>query len=206
MEKIIHFLKETYAPLSIIVYGSYANGTNNLNSDFDALVITHEGVKKHITDIIDGVKLDVFVYPAELFKDTDVCQEFIQIFDGNIVLDTDDIGLNLKNNVTEYIKKTTNKPREEIHDEIIWCKKMLERTKRNDVEGAYRYHWLLVDSLQIFFSIINQYYFGPKKSLNFLQEEYPTAYELYSNALTTPLSYETLEPWITYMEDYFTNQ
>lgn len=71
------------------------------------------------------------------------------------------------NNVAEYIKDTMNKPKDEIHDDIIWCKKMLEQTKRNDVEGAYRYHWLLVDSLQIFISIINQYYFGPKKSLNF---------------------------------------
>ena len=34
VDKIITYLQEKYMPLSIIVYGSYANGTNDLNSDF----------------------------------------------------------------------------------------------------------------------------------------------------------------------------
>ena len=41
LEKIIEYIKQKYNPLSIILYGSYANGTNNLNSDFDALVLQH---------------------------------------------------------------------------------------------------------------------------------------------------------------------
>ena len=38
-DKIIDYLKKTYQPESIIVYGSFADGSANLNSDFDALII-----------------------------------------------------------------------------------------------------------------------------------------------------------------------
>ncbi|MBQ5643591.1 MAG: nucleotidyltransferase domain-containing protein, partial [Bacteroidaceae bacterium] len=40
LEQVIEYIKKKYNPLSIILYGSYANGTNNLNSDFDSLVIS----------------------------------------------------------------------------------------------------------------------------------------------------------------------
>ena len=39
MEEIINYLNQKYQPLSLILYGSYANGTNNAGSDFDVLVI-----------------------------------------------------------------------------------------------------------------------------------------------------------------------
>ena len=39
LEQIIEYIKRNYNPISIILYGSYADGTNNLNSDFDSLVI-----------------------------------------------------------------------------------------------------------------------------------------------------------------------
>lgn len=42
---IIKYIMETYSPEAIIVYGSYADGSANENSDFDALVIT-DSVKK----------------------------------------------------------------------------------------------------------------------------------------------------------------
>ena len=61
MEQIIEYIKQKYSPLSIIVYGSYAIGTNNLNSDFDALVFSQHHSQFHDTSFVDGVQLDVFV-------------------------------------------------------------------------------------------------------------------------------------------------
>lgn len=40
VREIIEYIKSRYAPLSVIVYGSYADGSNNAGSDFDALVLT----------------------------------------------------------------------------------------------------------------------------------------------------------------------
>ena len=38
-DKIIDYLEKTYQPESIIVYGSFADGSANLNSDFDVLLL-----------------------------------------------------------------------------------------------------------------------------------------------------------------------
>ena len=67
VDKIITYLQEKYMPLSIIVYGSYANGTNDLNSDFDALVIYDDSNQIHDTSFVNGIQLDVFVYPLSYF-------------------------------------------------------------------------------------------------------------------------------------------
>jgi len=85
LEQILHYIRHKYDPISIILYGSYANETNDLNSDFDALVISAEHEPYHDTSFVDGVQLDVFVYPASCFAGDYDCEDFIQIFDGRIV-------------------------------------------------------------------------------------------------------------------------
>ena len=68
MEPIIKYIKEKYFPEAIIVYGSFADGSSNENSDFDALIIT-DNVKTHDASIVDGTVLDVWAYPAQIFKE-----------------------------------------------------------------------------------------------------------------------------------------
>ena len=46
MDKIVTYLKDTYQPDAIIAYGSFADGSENKNSDFDALVIA-DNVRMH---------------------------------------------------------------------------------------------------------------------------------------------------------------
>ena len=104
LENIIEYIKQKYNPLSIILYGSYANGTNNLNSDFDALVITADHGRFHDTSFVDGIPLDVFVYPAKYFESSYSCEDFVQIFDGRIVTDSSGIGKALQETVRAYLK------------------------------------------------------------------------------------------------------
>ena len=57
-DKIIDYLKKTYQPESIIVYGSFADGSANLNSDFDTLIIAGKERmedKKILLDNIDKI-------------------------------------------------------------------------------------------------------------------------------------------------------
>lgn len=63
MEQILSYLVETYAPKAILVYGSYADGSDNEHSDFDALVISGCQGRSHDMSMVNGVTLDVFVYP-----------------------------------------------------------------------------------------------------------------------------------------------
>ena len=79
---------------------------------------------------------------------------------------------------------------------------MLVRSGRNDAEGFFRWHWVLVDSLEIYFDIIGRYYYRPKKSLRYLGETDKNGFALYEAAMRefTP---DALEKWIAHLELIF---
>ena len=131
MKQIIEYIKQRYNPLSIILYGSYANGTNNLNSDFDALVISDDHEQFHDTSFVDGIQLDVFVYPASYFEGDYDCNDFIQIFDGKIIVDRDEQGKALQAKVQSYLQNRPQKSRAEIDASVSWCIKMLARDRKS---------------------------------------------------------------------------
>lgn len=197
-EKIISYLVKKYNPEAIITYGSYADGSANEYSDFDALIIARSSVK-HDSSIVCNTVLDVFVYSPDVFKTKYNPEEFVQIFDGKIELDKRGNAKNLKDKVLQYIEEKPIKTREEIHQEIEWCKKMLLRTSRGDAEGYFRWHWLLEDSLEIYFDVVKQKYFGPKKALRQMKKHDPKSYEIYENALKN-FQQETLSAWIKRLE------
>ncbi|MBQ8237693.1 MAG: nucleotidyltransferase domain-containing protein [Oscillospiraceae bacterium] len=200
MEQIIAYIKQKYNPLSIILYGSYANGTNNLNSDFDSLVISYDHEQFHDTSFVNGIQLDVFVYPACYFDGDFDCSDFIQIFDGKIIADREDKGKTLQARVISYLQNRPQKSNAEIEASIDWCIKMLARAKRNDAEGLFRWHWVLIDSLEIFCEVMKQPYFGPKKSLKWMEENHPVAFECYQKALED-FRMDSLENWIAYIRN-----
>lgn len=199
LNQIIEYISKTYNPVSIIVYGSYASKTNNLNSDFDSLVISKNHEQYHDTSFVNGVQLDVFVYPVSYFEKDFDCNDFIQIFDGIIFMDNDDLGKNLQNKVISFLENRPNKTKAELKSSVDWCAKMFERTKRGDAEGMFRWHWVLIDSLEIFCDIAHHPYLGPKKSLLWMKENFPEAFTKYKNALEE-MNSETLENWVSYIE------
>lgn len=201
MNNIIEYIKQQYQPLSIIVYGSHADGSRTPDSDFDALVISQDHEEFHDISFLNGTQLDVFVYPASYFKNEFDCGEFIQLHDGDILMDTNEIGLSLKQKVLSYIAALPHKSDEDLRNQIAWCKKMLVRTKRGDAEGMFRWHWLLVDSLEIFCDTVKQRYWGPKKTLRWMEKAYPEGFLYYTSALTEQKA-EYLERWISYLERF----
>lgn len=206
MEKIISYIREKYAPVSILVYGSFSDGSNNEHSDFDAVVISSNHARCHDDAFVDGVQLDVFVYPISwLESEKWEPADFIQLMDSKVVYDTNEYGASLKQQVTAYVQSISCKEKEEIRTEVEWCKKMLLRTRRNDAEGMFRWHWLLIESLEIFCDAVGHPYFGPKKSLRWMERQYPEAYTCYKNAL---FRFETaaLESWIDYLEQCINSQ
>lgn len=196
--KIIDYIVNQYEPHTIILYGSYADGSNNTNSDFDALVITDKQCVSHDGNEVDGVLLDIFIYNTSHFNNEIDYEKYVQIHDGNIVLDRRELGKKLQDNICRYIKNLTNKSDEEKQYAVEWCEKMLLRAGRDDIEGCFRWHWLLVDSLEIYFNLCNTYYYGPKKSLTKMKQQDPEAYRCYNKALTE-FSYESLRKWISYL-------
>lgn len=195
MKRMIDYLAETYAPHAILLYGSYADGSNNTGSDFDALLITDQVCAAHDGRVIDGVPLDVFIYHTSKFEGEVDCRDFLQLHDATVLLDSRGMGLRLKEKVLAYIERMPQKSREEKLHLVEWCEKMLLRAARGDAEGYFRWHWLLADSLEIYFSLCGERYWGPKKALVKLKELDPEAFRLYSQALST-FRYEAARSWI----------
>ena len=106
LEKIIEYIKQKYNPLSIILYGSYAN------SDFDALVISYDHEQFHDTSFVNDIQLDVFVYPASYFDGEFDCNNFIQIFDGKIIVDNEERGKTLQMKVLSYLQNRPQKQKQ----------------------------------------------------------------------------------------------
>lgn len=198
-EHILQYLIDTYDPEAIITYGSYSDGSANAHSDFDALIIA-EHSSTHDGSVVCGVTLDVFIYPESTFAENYNPQDFIQVYDGVIEFDKRGTAQKLKEAVRQQLGSRTHKTAAVISQEIEWCKKMLLRTGREDAEGYFRWHWLLTDSLEIYFDIIKEPYFGPKKSLRHLAEIDREGFKKYENALKH-FDHDTLADWICYMAD-----
>ncbi len=197
--EILNYLMGTYLPVTIIVYGSYANGTAGESSDFDALVVVREGEERHDTAVIDGVPLDVFVYPVSYFDSFDP-ESVLQIYGGNAVLDNSSgFGEKLLMTVSEYVE-SKKKSGEEIWEEIEWCKKMLLRITGEGAEPLFRRCHLLTESLQIAADVYGFPYLGSKKCIKMLEEKYPAAYQVYHSALkmNDPMR---LTIWVSFLSE-----
>lgn len=200
-EKIIRYLVDKYSPSVLISYGSFADGSANAGSDYDALLI-YNGRECHDSTVIDGTPLDVFCYPVENFSDDYDPEKYIAVFDGVIIIDTDSLGQSIKDRVRGFIDGAPKKDRDELRHEVEWCRKMLVRSGRNDAEGLFRWHWVLVDSLEIYFDIIGRYCYGPKKSLRYLGEIDKKGFALYETAMRE-FTRDALEKWISHLESVF---
>ena len=101
---ILDYLVETYHPDALLVYGSFADGSANAGSDFDALVIA-DRPKAHDASVVDGTVLDVFVYPLEAFRGDYDPEEYLQVFDGEILLDRSGLAAQLQERVRDYLAR-----------------------------------------------------------------------------------------------------
>lgn len=197
-DKIIQYLIKAYNPESILMYGSFVDGSNNENSDFDALIIA-DSTTKHDSTVIEGTTLDVFVYSPEIFQSDYSIEDFLQVFDGVIVLDKNGLVTKLKRSVELYLEEKQNKSEEEHRQDIDWCHKMIKRTLRKDCEGYYRWHLLLTESLQIYCDAKKIPWFGPKKAIQKMALIDSSGYQLYSLAVKEFTS-ESLIDWIAFIE------
>ena len=104
LEQIIEYIKRNYNPISIILYGSYADGTNNLNSDF------------------------------------------VQIFDGKIIVDSNERGKALQMKVISHIQNRPQKSKAEIDAiSLFWSEKDLKWMEQNHPIAFVHYKTALED-------------------------------------------------------------
>ena len=205
MQDVLSYLAAEYDPLAIIVYGSFADGTQNLFSDFDALLITEGGERRHDDRFVDCTQLDVFIHPLSDFQGDYDASEFTHVYGGQILLDRGGTAAALLDKVRQSVEGQAHKTRDELRLDVSWCEKMLRRSERTDAEGSYRRHWLLVDSLEIYTQLRAWPYLGPKKALRQLEKKDREGYALYEKALCEG-DYSSLADWVGYMKARFENK
>ncbi len=197
LENVKNYLKKQYNCHSIILYGSFSNGTYTDESDIDVICFCDTTLQKNDTTVINGRQLDAWIYDTNMMTKP---KELLHINGGKILLDEKDLCTRLLENIDEYFNKGPQKlTLEEINFKKNWLKKMLNRAKKGDVEGNFRYHWMLVDSLEMYFGIKGLWYLGPKKSLNCLKENDTGAYKLFKDALSIDSSLEKAEKLIDFI-------
>ena len=202
MQDILSYLAAQYDPVAIIVYGSFADGAQNLFSDFDALLITENGERRHDDSFVDCTRLDVFIHPLSDFQGDYDAAEFTRLYGGQILLDRNGVAAALLDKVQHFVDGQARKTREQLRPDLSWCEKMLRRAERTDAEGAYRRHWLLTDSLEIYTELRGWPYLGPKKALRQLEKKDREAYALYEKALCEG-DYSSLADWVGHMKARF---
>lgn len=196
MERIIEYLKSTYDPISILLYGSYADGTNDETSDFDCMLIVPKKDKNHDDAVIDGVQLDCFIFTEEEVQNEEV-YPYLTAYDSNIVLDNG-IGAGLKRRVHEYVAEHTNTAKEEKDFLISWIQKTVARITKNDDEGNMRAVSFLAESLADYFVLRDMFYFGSKKAIRYLKKEDTEGYVLFHDAVTVR-SNDAIIKWAEYI-------
>ncbi|MCI6064636.1 hypothetical protein MR818_04525 [bacterium] len=95
-----------------------------MNSDFDSLVISYDHEQFHDTSFVNGIQLDVFVYPVSYFEGEFDCDDFVQIFDGKIIVDSNERGKALQMKVISHMQNRPQKSKAEIDAiSLFWTEK-----------------------------------------------------------------------------------
>ena len=186
---IIEELK-THGVHTIILYGSRARGDFTSSSDIDMLGFRDEGEEERIARWDEAYRcyLDIFIEPVQAFNDA-----YLRLFGGKILLDKDDFGKQLLAEVNRVMQKPFQLSKNEWQSRVIWYKKMIERAKKQDIEGLYRHQWVLHTLIEDFFAFRGMHYLGPKQGFQYLKKHHPEIYLTYEKALLSPNHVEILK-------------
>lgn len=196
MERILEYLQNTYNPISILLYGSFADGTNDQTSDFDCMLIVSEKGKNHDDAVIDGIQLDCYIFTEDELQSKNI-DTFLTAYNCSIVLDNG-IGAELKRRVHNYVEENTNTSKEEKDFLISWIQKTVVRIAKNDDEGNMRAVSFLAESLMDYHILRDIFYFGSKKAIHYLKKEDAEGYALFHSAVTLR-SNDAIIKWAEYI-------
>jgi predicted nucleotidyltransferase len=151
VDELKHYLIKKYEPHLIILYGSYIRSDFTQESDVDVICFTDKVCPENDTSILCGLQLDAWIYNSDLIKKV---EQYLHIRDGEIIYDQYSIGNNFLNEINQiYIKGPEKLDEKQKLFLNSWLSKMLRRSQKGDPEGNYRFHWMLKDSLEVYFNV-----------------------------------------------------
>lgn len=193
------YLIKKYNCHTIILYGSYSRNDYTEESDVDIVCFSDTATEdKNDVDMYEGKQLDVWIYPTEK---TNHPEQFLRILKGEIWLNEKDRAEAFLSTIQRLFDEGPTKLSNEQKDFLkAWLRKMHIRSKKDDIEGNFRFHWMLKDSLEIYFELKGLWYLGPKLSFRWLQANDTSAYELFNNAFAAEAKPHSIEQLLDYIE------
>ena len=199
MEKIIRYLEETYHPRALLVYGSFARGDNDEYSDFDCLIIVDAKSRNHDDTVLNGIRLDCFIYTAEETA-TENPDIFLPVYSAHIVTD-DGTGKALQERVRKYVDSRRKMDVSEKEFIVSWYRKTISRMQKSDDEGNFRAISLFRESLEDYFLLRDLFFFGSKEASLYLKQNDPVGFDLFHEAVTERTD-DSIRVWAEYVIAY----
>ncbi|MBD7965863.1 nucleotidyltransferase domain-containing protein [Fictibacillus norfolkensis] len=198
LKEIEAYLLKKYDCHTIILYGSYSRGDHTKESDVDLICFSDSVTEdRNEVEFIDGKQLDAWIYPTEKMKQS---EPFLRVHKGEIWINkkglAEDFLTGIQNTFEQGPKQLTD---DEKDFQKSWLKKMQVRSAKNDIEGNYRFHWMLKDSLEIYFELKGEWFLGPKVSFRWLKENDPMALNLFERALAAGSTDKSTKKLIDYL-------
>ncbi|MDA8441755.1 MAG: nucleotidyltransferase domain-containing protein [Peptococcaceae bacterium] len=181
LDELRNYLVNKYGCHLIILYGSYATGEYTAESDIDVVCFCDDVGVENDTTVLSGRQLDAWIYSTGSLNNI---EPYLHITDGKVIFDQRGLGGAFLSQIAErYAKEPEQLSEEQKQFLKRWLQKMLRRSTKGDPEGDYRFHWMLTDSLEIYFKIKGLWFMGPKKSLKWLNQNDAYTYTLFKSAL-----------------------
>lgn len=189
---IVEELEEKYHCHTVILYGSRARGDYTLTSDYDVAGISQAREKQRIArfDDLHNVYHDIFIYPENDFSPLQ--EEHLNMADGRVVVETNNFGKNLLNQLKHFLSEPPLISENEIQTRKVWYKKMATRAEVNDLEGKYRHIWAIFTILEDYFVFAGMRYQGPKKAFQYLKQHDSKTLALFNEVLNNTQDVDAL--------------
>ncbi|MBY6036918.1 nucleotidyltransferase domain-containing protein [Fictibacillus nanhaiensis] len=198
-DKVKKYLMQKYRCHTIILYGSYSRGDFTDESDLDIVCFSDTTDDKNDVEAFEDIQLDVWIYNTKKMNNP---EEFLRVHEGRTLLNERSLAEKFLLEIQDTYKKG---PKQLSNEERVflksWLKKMYIRSTKNDIEGNYRFHWMLKDSLEIYFELKGLWYFGPKSSFVWLRANDEMAYALFNNALARDANQNSIEQLFDYINE-----
>lgn len=198
-ENVKTYLKQKYNCHTIILYGSYSRGDYTEESDLDVICFADRSDDKNNVELFEGKQLDVWVYNTDKMDNP---EEFLRVYRGKVLLNDKGFAEKFLSEIEGVFNDGPKKLTEE--EKVFlksWLRKMYLRSNKNDIEGNYRYYWLLKDSLEIYFELKGIWYLGPKKSFSWLKKNDNFAYNLFENTFRKNVNMQEVERLLKYLNE-----
>ncbi|WLR47383.1 nucleotidyltransferase domain-containing protein [Halobacillus litoralis] len=198
LEKATMHMRENYKCHTVFLYGSYQTDDYTEESDVDLIGFSDELETQNKVETFSGKLLDVWVHKTE---DMEEPANFLKVHRADVLVDDYERAKPWMSEIDSIFQRgpASLEPKEKqfLKD---WLTKMKIRSRKGDLEGRYRFHWLVKESLEIYFEMIGRWYLGPKKSLNWLREHDEEGYRIYDKLLEGPGDRRRLDAWIDHLQ------